>query len=312
MLNAARAFLAALSPEQRAQATFDFADEERFTWHFTPVPRRGIPLKQLAPAQVKLAHAVISAGYSPAGAVKATTIMSLEQVLHDFEQPRRFDRDSDLYFLTLFGEPAPERTWGWRVEGHHLSLNVTLVDGQHLATTPSFFGANPAEVRQGPRAGLRVLAPEEDLARDLLASLDAGQRAQAIVDVRAPRDILTANHRRALHLGNAGLPAAALTAAQRERLMALLEEYAAALPGEVAAARMAGVTAAPPDELRFAWAGGTEPGEGHYYRIQGPTFLIEYDNTQNNANHIHTVWRDFAGDWGDDLLAGHYARSRHR
>ena len=339
MLKAASALLAALSPEQRGQITFPFEDEERFVWHFTPVRRRGVALKDLTSAQRQLAQALISSGYSAAGAAKAAMIMSLEEVLLVQERERaerqirtigqsrnmavadlllregyetlwQHVRHPDLYFLTIFGEPAPDATWGWRLEGHHVSLNVTLVDGRLSATTPFFFGANPAEVRQGPRAGLRVLAEEEELARELLASFDGTQRRDAIVEATAPPDILTFNNRQAMHLGNAGVAADQLTPAQRERLLALLEAYTRSLPAEVAQARMAAVAAAPPAEVRFAWAGGTERGEGHYYRVQGPTFLVEYDNTQDGANHIHSVWRELQGDWGLDLL-GQHLREAH-
>jgi hypothetical protein len=305
MLEAARAFLAALSPEQRGRTVFPFADEERFTWHFTPVPRRGLPLRALNPAQKLLAHALISSGYSPAGARKAATIMSLEEVLDQYETERRFVRDPELYFLTVFGEPSPRETWGWRLEGHHVSLNVTVADGERLASTPHFFGANPAEVRDGPRAGLRVLAAEEDLARTLVRSLATAGQTRALLSPDAPADILTFNHRRAEPLGNGGVPAAAMTAEQRGLLLALLEEHAASLSAEIATARLVEIAATAPEELRFAWAGGLEPGQGHYYRVQAPTFLVEYDNTQNDANHIHSVWRQFDGDWGLDLLGAH-------
>lgn len=311
MQRAAGAFLAALSEEQRARMRFPLDADERLVWNYTPVPRRGVPLRALSAEALPLAHALISSGYSPAGAVKATTIMSLESVLDQFEALRRFERDPEGYYLTIFGEPAADAPWGWRLEGHHVSLNVTLAAGQ-IASTPAFFGANPAEVRQGPRAGLRVLAAEEDIARDLLCSLDAGQRARAVIDAKAPADLLSENRRRALHLGGAGLPADALRPAQHERLRTLLDEYAAAMPAEVAAARMAMVQATAPADLRFAWAGGAEPGDGHYYRIQSSTFLVEYDNTQDGANHVHSVWRDFDGDWGLDLLGRHLAASHAR
>jgi hypothetical protein len=334
MQRTASTFLAALTPEQRARALCPFDDDERFVWHFTPVPRRGIPLKDLTPAQRLLAQALIASGYSPDGAAKAMTIMSLEEVLLAQERERAerairgiaasrnmavgelllregheavwgHVRHPDLYFLTIFGEPAPDRTWGWRLEGHHVSLNVTLPAGRLGATTPCFFGANPAEVRRGPRAGLRALAAEESLGRALLDSLDERQRARAVIDPQAPDDILTFNQRRAEPLGDAGLPAADLSPAQLDRLRALVEAYAAAMPREVADHRMDALARTDPADLRFAWAGGALPGERHYYRIQAPAFLIEYDNTQDDANHIHTVWRDFAGDWGLDLLGAH-------
>lgn len=334
MRGAAAAFLAALTPEQRTVAVFPFEDEERFVWHFTPVPRRGIPLKDLTPTQRQLAQALISSGYGPAGAVKAATIMSLEAVLLEQEQQRaeqaihsigssrnmmiaelmlreghaavwQHVRHPELYFLTVFGQPSASASWGWRLEGHHVSLNVTVVDGREVVAAPTFFGANPAEVRQGPRVGLRALAEEEDLARRLLAELNEEQRGRAIVAAEAPDDILTFNQRRAEQLDAAGIPAGALGAAGRECLNALLEAYAAAMPAEVAARRMAVAHAAPQDALFFAWMGGTERGERHYYRVQGPSFLIEYDNTQDGGNHIHSVWRDFQGDWGLDLLGRH-------
>ncbi len=310
MFRAARAFLAALSPTQRAEAQFSFDDAERFTWHFTPIPRRGLPFRGMLPAQQKLAYALLASGYSQTGASKALQIMSLDQVLHEFETVRRFVRDPDLYFVTIFGEPSEEKTWGWRLEGHHVSLSCTLVDGKAIATTPCFLGANPAEVRSGPRAGLRVLADEEDLAREILHSLDAGQLQRARFDLAAPNDIISFNHQRAEHLGNAGIAAADLHNGQRDRLMDLLEVYASAMPEDVASARMKKVGAANRSEIRFAWAGGVERGERHYYRIQSPEILVEYDNTQDGANHIHSVWRDFDGDWGLDLL-GHHLTDAH-
>ncbi|MDQ6740528.1 MAG: DUF3500 domain-containing protein [Actinomycetota bacterium] len=305
MLRAARAFLAALSPAQRAEAQIPFDDVERFTWHFTPIPRRGLPFRDMLPAQQKLAYALVSSGYSQTGAGKALQIMSLDQVLHEFETVRRFVRDPDLYFVTVFGEPSEDKTWGWRLEGHHVSLSISLVDGQAIASTPCFLGANPAEVRQGPRAGLRVLADEEDLARAILHTLDASQQRQAVFDLAAPNDIISFNHKRAEYLGDAGISAADLDGGQRGRLMELLDVYASAVPEEVAAARMKKVRAAKSTDMRFAWAGGKERGERHYYRIQSPEILVEYDNTQDGANHIHSVWRDFDGDWGLDLLGLH-------
>lgn len=332
MYTTARAFLAALTPEQRSRAVLPFEDDDRFEWAFFPKPRRGIPLNALQPEQRLLAHALISSGYSPEGAAKATMIMSLEEILWRQEQEKgraqemvgqvpervqrfllvsgmdrlwRMARDPESYYITIFGEPSPERTWGWRLEGHHVSLNATLVDGRELVTAPSFFGANPRQILHGPRAGLRVLAAEEDLARQLVQSLDDGQRARAVIAAEAPADILTYNHRRAQPFGAEGITADALAPEQRERLMALLETYASAMPAEIAAARMAQVTAAPASELRFAWAGGTAPGAKHYYRVQSPTFVVEYDCTQDEGNHIHSVWRQFDGDWGLDLLGRH-------
>jgi hypothetical protein len=199
-----------------------------------------------------------------------------------------------------------------RIEGHHISLNFTIVNGSLTATTPEFFGANPAEVRSGPQQGLRVLGREEDLGRQLLNSLTADQRREAVVSQAAPDDILTTNVAKADPLSPAGLPGSRMTAAQQQILQALLEEYVARMPEDLAAERLAKVRKSGLEHVSFAWAGGGARGQRHYYRVQGPTFLIEYDNTQNDANHIHSVWRDFDGDYGRDLLREHYRSAHHR
>ena len=311
MAGAAHNFVASLSAEQKAKASFGMGDEERLNWHFIPRERKGLPLREMDSAQRALAHAFLSAGLSQRGYLKASTIMSLEAILREMEGAKGPRRDPEGYFFSVFGEPSESGTWGWRVEGHHVSLNFAIVKGQMIASSPSFFGANPAQVKQGPRAGLRVLAREEDLARDLLNSLDAKQKAMAVIDPVAPKDILSFNKRKAEILENKGLAAAKLSKKQNEILMSLLEEYAGNMPEELANARMEGLRKAGMDKVVFAWAGGPDRGQGHYYRLQGPTFLVEYDNTQNDANHIHSVWRDFNGDFGLDLLAQHYQQS-HR
>ncbi len=310
MTNAAGNLLAALSPDQLDRTVLRFEDEERFNWHYVPRVRRGLPFKDMTAAQKHLAQALLSAGLSQSGSIKAATIMSLEEVLRVIENDNGARRNPEGYHFSLFGTPAVDGVWGYRVEGHHLSLNFTIVRGL-VTGSPNFFGANPAEVRQGPRKGLRALAREEDLARDLLDALKPEQRTVAIVDAAAPADILTAASRKAALEGRpSGLPVSRMSAAQRRLLHTLLEEYAGNLPPELAAARMAKVEAAG-GNLFFAWAGGASRGQPHYYRIQAPAFLVEYDNTQNNANHIHSVWRDFEGDFGLDLLKAHYQTS-HR
>ncbi|MGI8552181.1 MAG: DUF3500 domain-containing protein [Dehalococcoidia bacterium] len=306
MFDTTRQFLAALTKEQRAAALLPFDRQERLNWHFTPKPRRGLPLKQMSTAQKQLAHALLSAGLSQGGYVKATTIMSLEQVLHEYEQIRRFVRDADIYFFSIFGEPSADQTWGWRVEGHHVSLNFTLVGGKLTSSSPSFFGANPAEVKQGPRKGLRVLAAEEELGRELLRTLDGEQRRAAVIDPVAPPDLLSYNRPLIDPDRPTGVRASALSKTQQEILKSLMEEYAEAMPAEVAAGRLEQINAVEPSDLFFAWAGSAERGEGHYYRVQAPAFLIEYDCTQDQANHIHSVWRDYQGDFGRDLLQLHY------
>ncbi len=309
---AAGNFLSALTPEQRAQATFALTDEERFDWHFIPKPRKGLPFKEMTSAQQKLAHALLNSGLSQRGYAKATTIMSLDQILTDIEQGKGPKRDSDLYYFTVFGDPGSNAAWGWRVEGHHLSLNFVVRGAQVLASTPAFFGSNPAEVKSGPRQGLRVLGVEEDLGRQFIKALTADQQKAAIITNTAPNEIFTSNSRKAQLLNPPGVAAADLTPPQREQLVNLVREYAFRHRAEVAEADLAKIQQAGWDKLHFAWAGGLEPGQGHYYRIQGPTFLLEFDNTQNNANHIHTVWRDFENDFGEDVLRKHYEEAHQK
>ncbi|HWB95437.1 MAG TPA: DUF3500 domain-containing protein [Bryobacteraceae bacterium] len=308
MSETANRFLASLTAEQRAKATFQFQDEERLNWHFIPRVRKGLPIREMSPAQKHLAEALLSAGLSQQGYIKAVTIMSLEDILRILEQGKGPERDPEKYYFSIFGTPSPDGTWGYRVEGHHLSQNYTVVNGR-LAGSPSFFGANPAEVKEGPRKGLRALGAEEDLGRGLIKSLDAEQQKVAIVDPTAYKDILTAASRKAALEGQPnGISAAKLKPKQFEMLMALLEEYARNMPDPIENAREDQIKKAGKN-IYFAWAGGTESGQPHYYRVQSPTFLVEYDDTQNNANHIHSVWRDYNGDFGLDLLKMHYQTS---
>jgi uncharacterized protein DUF3500 len=310
MTMAAKAYLNALTPEQRARAVFPFTSEERLNWHFIPIARKGVALREMTPAQKHLAEALMSAGLSQQGVIKAHTIMSLEQVLKDAEQGTGPERDPENYHVWIFGEPSERGTWGYRFEGHHISLNWTVVNGR-IASSPSFFGANPAEVKGGTRAGLRALMREEDLGYDLMNSLTDEQRALAIVDKTAYKDILTSDARKAALKGQpSGLPFSRMTAPQKEILTNLVSEYAANFPDPIAQMRMEQFQKMR-ENLFFAWSGGFHRHELHYYRIQTPAFLIEFDETQDNANHIHSVWRDFQGDFGLDLLAAHYQAS-HR
>ena len=310
MAEAATTFLASLTPEQQARVVFAVENAERLNWHYLPRERQGLPLKDMDGSQRKLAHALLSSGLSRRGYAKALDIMSLESILAELEGPaRRHPRDPDLYHFTLFGTPSDESPWGWRVEGHHLSVNFLIVNGNRIAPTPNFFGANPARVPQGPLAGLRILAAEEDLARRLLASLDAVQKARVIIDAKAPPDIVTQAEPRVNIDSPEGLAAADMKEDQRKVLMNVVVEYTSRIPDDVADTRMNQIEKDGKAHIHFAWAGSKDPGEGHYYRLHGPSFLIEYDNTQNNANHIHTVWRDLKNDWGDDLLRFHYSRS---
>lgn len=306
MSSAARHFLSALNDGQKAQASFDFNADERENWHFIPKDRKGLPIKEMTPAQRHLAYGLLSSGLSQRGYVKAVTIMSLEQILQEMEGPnRKFPRDPELYYISIFGEPSDTASWGWRVEGHHLSVNFSLTEGNVVGATPSFMGSNPGEVRVGSRAGLRVLATEEDIARDLVTSLSDEQRTLAIIDVKAPDDILTLANRKVDPLTPHGLPLGRLDPTQKAKAVAILHEYIGRLRGELADADFSRIEKAGVDSVTFAWAGGLKKGERHYYRMQGATFLFEYDNTQNDANHVHAVWRDFNGDFGRDILANH-------
>jgi hypothetical protein len=264
-----------------------------------------VALREMTPAQKHLAEALMSAGLSQQGVIKAHTIMSLEQVLKDAEQGKGPERDPENYHVWIFGEPAEQGTWGYRFEGHHISLNFSVINGR-IASSPNFFGANPAEVKQGPRAGLRALMREEDLGYDLMQSLNEAQRAAAIVDKTAYKDILTSDERKAALKGQpSGLAFSKMPTKSQEILTNLVSEYATNFPEPIAEMRM--------DQYRknqgnlyFAWSGGINRHDLHYYRVQTPAFLIEFDETQDNANHIHSVWRDFEGDFGLDLLAQHY------
>jgi hypothetical protein len=309
MSDAATRFLAALTPEQREKTVFPWSSDERFNWHFVPKERKGVTLRELGVAQQHLAQGLLGSALSQRGYLKATTIMSLEQVLQDMEGPgRTFPRDPGLYHVSIFGTPGPKGTWGWRFEGHHLSFNFTVVEGRVAAGTPSFLGTNPAEIRTGPRAGLRTLAAEEDLARELIDGLPASLREKAIIDSKAPDDILTLATRKA-DIGQAkGLAVGEMPAAQRDAAIRLIREYLGRVRGEMADADFARIEKAGLDRIKFAWAGSTTRGERHYYRMHGPTFLLEYDNTQNNANHVHATLRDFENDFGLDVLAEHLRR----
>jgi hypothetical protein len=311
MADSANKFLSVLSPEQKAKAVFRFDDQQRYDWHFIPRARQGLPIKELSAEQRKAAIDFMKSGLSANGYQKATTIMSLEPILKELEKGSGPVRDPELYFFSIFGEPSTKNVWGWRFEGHHLALNFTVVKGELIANTPFFFGANPAEVKQGPRQGLRALAAEEDRGRALIQALDEKQRATAIFDKTAPRDVITGNLKKADPLKPEGVAAAQMTKPQKDMLNKLMDEYFSRMPQDIADERRKKVREAGIDKVHFAWAGGTNRGEPHYYRIQGPTFLIEYDDTQNNANHIHTTWRDFNGDFGEDLLRAHYQNSSH-
>jgi hypothetical protein len=309
MAAAAQAFLASLDAAQRARAQRPFESGERFNWHYVPRARQGLPLEAMTPPQREAAYALLERALSREGYEKATGVVALEAILGQLTGSPAY-RDAGLYYLTVFGTPGPAAPWGWRFEGHHLSLNYAAVTDTLVATTPAFMGANPAEVPSGPRTGWRVLADEEDLARRLVLLLDDGQRRRAVLSDRAPRDLVTGADRKVRLARYEGLPASAMTEPQRALLLQLVEAYVRNQRSDWAAGRLAEVRAGL-DSLHFAWAGGFERGQGHYYRIHGPALFIEYDNTQDGANHVHSVVRDPRGDFGEDLLRQHYEEHRH-
>jgi len=311
MVETANRFLASLSPEQRGKCSFQFQDAERLNWHFIPKERKGLPLREMTPYQKHLASALLSAGLSQTGYIKAVTIMSLEDVLKVLEKASDEYRNPEKYYFTIFGTPSATDAWGYRVEGHHLSQNYTVAHGK-ITDGPSFFGSNPAEVREGPRTGLRTLAAEEDLGFDLIQALDDSQRKITVVDPTAYKDILTMASRKAALKGQpSGLLASKMNSRQVDALMTLVDEYVGNMPGQVAQRRKRQVETAGKN-IYFAWSGGINHGDLHYYRVQTSSFLIELDNTQNGANHIHSVWRDLEGDFGQDLLSLHYETGHYK
>jgi len=322
MANAATAFVNSLTPAQRQQATFPFDSDERTHWNFIPTeafPRHGLTVAEMSEPQRALAHDLMKAGLSQRGYMTATAIMGLENILGALEQAERsagrtaegMRRDPVRYFFSVFGTPSAKQTWGWRVEGHHVSLHFTVANGTLVASSPAMFGSNPAQVPDGPRKGTRILAAEEDTARELLLSLDAMQRNQAVINTVAPNEILTTNKLGITPLAPVGIQASSLSGRQRDLLLKVVDVYTGFMADDIAAERMARLKKAGLDKIAFAWAGEAERGKKHYYRIQGPTFLIEYDNTQNNGNHIHSIWRDFTNDFGRDLLREHLTSVAH-
>lgn len=313
MAEVAKAFLGSLDEAQKGRAVFPFGGEERENWHFIPRDRLGLAMKEMKPQQRLLAQALMTTGLGESGLLKAMTIMSLEEVLYQMEgagqeEPKRSEtrakRDPERYYVSIFGEPANTGAWGWRIEGHHLSLNFTIKDGNVLRATPSFFGTNPGEVREGPLKGLRVLGVEEECGRSLVKALTPEQFAKAKFSDVAPKEMLTAADKVVKRLEPAGLSEAEMTVGQKAMLHRLVREYLDRVKPSIAESAWREIQDSGP--MTFAWAGGKELGDPHYYRVQGATFLLEYDNVQNGANHVHCVWRDFDGDFGRDILAEHH------
>ncbi len=301
MISAAQRFRRNLNATQRGQASFTYDDKERLNWHFIPRERKGLPLKDLEGDTLTAAHDLIRSGLSEAGYTQALDVMSLEEVLYLIEEgdreKRRSRRDPGKYYISIFGTPSELGKWGWRVEGHHLSLNYVIDDGEVVSSTPEFFGANPGYINAGPGREIRVLAAEEDLVRELVNSSTPEQLKKIWISKEADRDIRGAGEAQPVVTDPVGLAYSEMSKAQRELLVAVIDEYLRNIPADVAQQRRARIEAAGPRLIYAAWWGGRQRNEPHAYRIQGPSFIIEYNNTQNSANHIHAVWRDLTGDF---------------
>ena len=315
MAKAANALLRSLDKEQTPLATFKFKGGERTYWHFIPAEmlkgghRKGLQIKQMNGKQRELTHALLKTVLSESGHTKVKNIMFLEDILFVLEgKNRRFVRDSEAYHILIFGKPDNKGAWGWRFEGHHVSLNYTIVNGR-VRVVPSFLASNPAVATFGPGRKLVALEAEEIAARELRNSLNPEQIKEAVIADKAPRDILTSALPEAKALENTGISYSKLDKDQQGQLTALIKEYINRHRAVVAKEDWAKIEKDGLDKIRFSWAGGTRQFQPHYYRIQGPTFLLEYANTQNGANHIHATWRDFEGDFGRDVLREHIRKN---
>lgn len=316
MTQSVMAFLKGLDTDQKNTAQVAFEDPARFDWHFVPRSRKGLSLKNMNNAQRNAAMGMIKVVLSAEGYTKAEQIIDLEHVLRVIENRPANDtyRDPENFSFMVFGEPGP-KPWGWRVEGHHISLQFTAVNGQ-VSFTPGFMGSNPGTVLiDVPQKGRRILKGEEDFAFDLLHALDKSQLEKVVLQAKAPNEIFTGNTRKASLEKMEGLAMADMTSEQtalfRKLILVYLDRYHVTLKNQQwAQLEKAGI-----GKIHFAWMGDQTAeigqGRGHYYRIHGPGFLIEFDNTQNGGNHIHSVVRDLTNDFGDDLLKEHYEKA-HR
>ncbi len=315
MAAAADKFLMSLSEKQKNKIQFGFDDNERYNWHYVPKSRKGLPLKELERAQYAAAMELLHSALSDTGFQKTIAIIQLEGILRGVEgRPENDDyRDTGKYYFSIFGNPATDSIWGWRLEGHHISFNFSAINNTIVSGTPGFLGTNPAIVLSGPEKGKYILKNETELGLELLRSLNADQAKKAIINNDAPSEIITGSDRRAMIEHPEGVLYMELNSSQQKLFIQRLSIYVHRYTRLFAMNMMKEIEAAGLNNLRFAWAGGQQTGVGnpHYYRIQGPTIIIEYDNTQNNANHIHTVVRDLKNDFGGDELMEHYKNSLH-
>jgi len=305
---AANKVLNSLNENQRAKACFDFDNKERTHWIYVPSVRLGLPIKELNEAQQKLVQDLLATSLSPVGKNKVLGVQLLEEYLRVKEQGKgQFVRDPGLYYISFFGTPTANGTWGWRWEGHHCSQNFTVVDGKLTGATPSFVGANPGKIIDDKSAnnGFELLAMEDLRGRELARSLTPEQFKKAQIKGETPKDVVTKNIPKLSPTTPQGISLRELLPEQKKILGQIIMEYVGRARPDFAIQEMKEISATSEDLIYFGWSGGLEVGQGHYYCIQGPTFLFELDNTQNNANHVHTVWRDLKKDFGYDVLAEH-------
>ncbi len=309
MRGAALALLNSLDASQKAAISYSYHDGERIFWYYPPMNRHGLMLRDMSEDQRGLAYALMATGLTEDSNRKARLIIEHEDVLGPLEQERgsvTFLRDPLWYAWTIFGDPASDvEPWGWRVEGHHVSLHYSIWGDRVLSVTPFFFGANPAEVRKGPKEGLRILGASQDIALELMESLDAGQKGRAIIYDEAPADIITFNSSKASLPKEEGLTATAMSGTQREMLMALASEYVGRVRGDLAEERLDALRQGGLEKIHLAWGGPVDRTQPHYYRLHGGDFVVEYDNRQDGANHIHSVLRDVNNDFAADVLRDH-------
>ena len=310
MRAAATALLSGLDAAQKAAISYSYYDGERIFWYYPPLNRHGLALRNMTPEQRQQAYALMSTGLTEDANRKARLIIDHEAVLGPLEKEQgrvTWERDPLLYYWTIFGDPAnAAEPWGWRVEGHHVSLHYSIWGDRVLSATPFFFGANPAEVPPGrDKAGLRILGASQDIALELMDSLDAGQQSRAMIYDEAPADILTFNASRASLPKEEGLPATAMSGAQREMLMSLASEYVSRIRTDLAEEKLTALRQGGLEQIHLALGGPIDRSRPHYYRLHGGDFVVEYDNRQNGANHIHSVLRDVGNDFASDVMRDH-------
>ena len=307
LVAAAKAFLNALDDKERTKATFPFPSDERYNWNFVPLKRKGVTFRELSAPKRELAMQLLRTCRSEKGLEKAREIMALESVLTILEgrEPGNDYRNPELYYISIFGQPSEKDPWGWRFEGHHISLNYSSV-GSQLSVNPAFLGANPAKVPSGPQKGKRVLGEEEDKGRSLILALNDNQRQQAIISDKAYMEIKTAFMRLSNLKAPEGIAFKELEESQQKLFLEVIKVYLNDMTEAAAKEWWEKIQSDGLENHYFAWAGGLEVGQKHYYRIHGPRLLIEFDNAQNNGNHVHTIVRDLQNDFGEDLLKQHY------